>query len=77
VGPEWQLIPIANTALRATPLGLRLTKEAARFSIDAPSMEAAVAMEDRNQVLCCLQGADFPEGVAALLEKRAARHARS
>jgi enoyl-CoA hydratase/carnithine racemase len=65
---------LANEMLRATPLGLRLTKEALRFAVDAPSMEAAVAMEDRNQVLC-LQGPDFAEGVAAFLEKRLPRYA--
>lgn len=38
--------------MAATPLGLRLTKEALTHAIDAPSLEAAVAMEDRNQILC-------------------------
>jgi enoyl-CoA hydratase/carnithine racemase len=65
---------LADDMLRATPLGLRLTKEALRFAIDAPSMEAAVAMEDRNQVLC-LQGPDFAEGVAAFIDKRMPRYA--
>jgi enoyl-CoA hydratase len=55
--------------LATTPLGLRLTKEALNFAIDAPGLEAAVAMEDRNQILCA-QGEDFREGVAAFLEKR-------
>lgn len=55
--------------LRATPLGLRLTKEALNHVIDAQSLEAVVAMEDRNQVLCG-QGEDFREGVSAFLQKR-------
>ncbi|HWA89717.1 MAG TPA: enoyl-CoA hydratase-related protein [Rhizomicrobium sp.] len=55
--------------LHATPLGLRLTKEALNHAIDAQSLEAAVAMEDRNQILCA-QGEDFREGIAAFLEKR-------
>jgi enoyl-CoA hydratase/carnithine racemase len=55
--------------LRATPLGLRLTKDALNFTIDAPSLEAAIAIEDRNQVLCT-QTPDFDEGVRAFLEKR-------
>lgn len=59
--------------LHATPLGLRLTKEALNHAIDAQSLEAAVAMEDRNQILCA-QGEDFREGVAAFLEKRAPRY---
>ncbi|MGD0189636.1 MAG: enoyl-CoA hydratase-related protein [Rhizomicrobium sp.] len=55
--------------LHATPLGLRLTKEALNHAIDAQSLEAAIAMEDRNQILCA-QGEDFLEGVSAFLEKR-------
>ena len=55
--------------LHATPLGLRLTKEALNHAIDAQSLEAAIAMEDRNQILCA-QGEDFREGVAAFFEKR-------
>lgn len=56
--------------LHATPLGLRLTKEALNHAIDAQGLEAAIAMEDRNQILCSLDG-DFAEGVRAFLEKRA------
>ncbi|HTT98089.1 MAG TPA: enoyl-CoA hydratase-related protein [Rhizomicrobium sp.] len=55
--------------LHATPLGLRLTKEALNHAIDAQSLEAAIAMEDRNQILCA-QGEDFREGVTAFFEKR-------
>jgi len=55
--------------LHATPLGLRLTKEALNHAIDAQSLEAAIAMEDRNQILAA-QGENFREGVAAFLEKR-------
>ena len=56
--------------LRATPLGLRLTKEALNSTIDMPGLEAVIALEDRNQILS-LQGEDFREGVRAFLEKRA------
>jgi enoyl-CoA hydratase len=55
--------------LHATPLGLRLTKECLNHAIDAQGLEAAIAMEDRNQILCA-QGEDFQEGVRAFLEKR-------
>jgi enoyl-CoA hydratase/carnithine racemase len=55
--------------MRTTPLGLRLTKEALNHAIDANGLEAAIAMEDRNQILCA-QGEDFGEGVRAFLEKR-------
>lgn len=55
--------------LLTTPLGLRLTKEALNIAIDAGGLEAVIAMEDRNQILCA-QSADFREGVSAFLEKR-------
>ncbi|MCR5880909.1 enoyl-CoA hydratase/isomerase family protein [Phenylobacterium sp. J367] len=55
--------------LHATPLGLRLTKEALNHAIDAGGLEAAIAMEDRNQILASADG-DFGEGVRAFLEKR-------
>ena len=73
---ETEAKALADDMLHATPLGLRLTKEALGFAIDAPSMEAVVAMEDRNQVLC-LQGPDFAEGLAAFLERRMPRYAQS
>jgi enoyl-CoA hydratase len=55
--------------LHATPLGLRLTKEALNHAIDAQGLEAVIAMEDRNQILASSDG-DFQEGVRAFLEKR-------
>lgn len=64
---------LADDMLRNSPLGLRLTKECLKLSIDAPSLETAVAMEDRNQILAAQTG-DFREGVTAFLEKRPARY---
>ncbi len=58
-----------NEMLTTSPLGLRLTKECLNMSVDAPSLEAAVAMEDRNQILCS-QTIDVAEGMRAFLEKR-------
>jgi enoyl-CoA hydratase/carnithine racemase len=60
---------LAGAMLRNSPLGLRLTKECLRVSLDAASLEAVIAMEDRNQVLA-VQTQDFREGVAAFLQKR-------
>ncbi|MDB5584170.1 MAG: enoyl-CoA hydratase [Bradyrhizobium sp.] len=64
---------LADDMLRATPLGLRLTKEALNHAIDAPGLEAVIAMEDRNQVLCARDD-NFKEGIAAFLEKRPPRY---
>jgi enoyl-CoA hydratase len=65
---------MAADMLRNSPIGLRLTKECLKLSIDAPSLEAAVAMEDRNQILAA-QTSDFREGVTAFLQKRPAQFA--
>jgi enoyl-CoA hydratase/carnithine racemase len=45
---------IAKTMLQKNPLGLRTTKEALNISIDAPGLEAALEMEDRNQLMLIL-----------------------
>lgn len=55
--------------LRTSPLGLKLTKDCLNHAVDAGSLEAAIAIEDRNQILC-VQSPNFSEGVAAFLEKR-------
>lgn len=68
-GLESAAQPYVDDLLNATPLGLRLTKECLNMSVDASSLEAAVAMEDRNQILCA-SGSDFHEGVRAFMEKR-------
>lgn len=61
--------PYIEEMLTTSPLGLRLTKECMNMSVDAPSIESAIAMEDRNQILAAQSG-DFREGIAAFLQKR-------
>ena len=68
---------LANTAKRyvadmlaTSPLGLRLTKDGLNFSVDAPSLDAAMALEDRQQALVA-GSADAREAINAFLEKRA------
>jgi enoyl-CoA hydratase/carnithine racemase len=61
--------PYIDAMLAASPMGLRLSKECLNMSVDAGSLEAAIAMEDRNQVLCS-RSEDFNEGIRAFLEKR-------
>jgi enoyl-CoA hydratase len=60
---------LVDDLLATSPLGLRLSKECLNASLDAGSMEAVVAMEDRNQILCA-QTHDFREGIVAFLQKR-------
>lgn len=55
--------------LLTSPMGLRLTKDGLNFSIDAPSLDAAMALEDRQQALVA-GTADAKEAINAFLEKR-------
>jgi len=60
---------IATEILANSPVGVRLTKECLNMSIDAGSLEAVIAMEDRQQILVAQSG-DMREGVSAFLAKR-------
>jgi enoyl-CoA hydratase/carnithine racemase len=55
--------------LTTSPIGLRMTKEGLSLAVDAPSLEAAMAIENRNQLMCA-RTQDFAEGMRAFLEKR-------
>jgi enoyl-CoA hydratase len=73
VVPEDQLAAagraLAEDMLAASPLGLRLTKEGLDLALAAGSLEAAIALEDRAQVLCASAGY-FEEGIAAFRARR-------
>lgn len=60
---------IVEDMLLTAPLGLRLSKDALNRNIDAPGFEAALAIEDRQQVMLS-QTADAREAQRAFLEKR-------
>ncbi len=47
---------IAGKMLMKSPLGLRMTKEVVNQNIGAASLESAIYLEDRNQVLCLSAG---------------------
>ena len=55
--------------LLTSPIGLRMTKEGLAMAIDASSLEAAMAIENRNQLMCA-RTEDFAEGMKAFMEKR-------
>ena len=55
--------------LAASPRGLRMTKEGLSLAVDAPSLEAAMAIENRNQLMTAASP-NFAEGMRAFLEKR-------
>jgi len=44
---------MARTMLSKSPMGLRLTKKVLNQNLDAPSLEAAIELENRNQSMCC------------------------
>jgi len=54
--------------LTTSPLGLRMSKEALNINLDAGGIEAAIALEDRNQILCA-QTEDFREGLKSFLTR--------
>ncbi len=60
---------IIDDMLLTSPMGLRLTKDGLNFSIDAPSLDAAMALEDRQQTLVA-GTRDSREAISAFLEKR-------
>lgn len=63
-------LALAADMLNASPMGLRMTKETLNAEIDAPSLEAALTLEDRQQTIL-LETVDFREAVAAFRDKRA------
>lgn len=60
---------LVDDLLLTAPMGLRLTKEALNVSVDASSLEAVMAMEDRHQALLSMTE-DAVEAGIAFFEKR-------
>ena len=60
---------VARTLLAKSPMGLRFTKEALNLSLTAPSLEAAIEFENRNQSMCC-STPDFFKAVEAFIKRR-------
>lgn len=75
VEPEGLLdecLSLADEMVANSPIGIRLTKQALQTNVDAPSLEAAVAVENRDQVLAS-RTHDHREALAAFREKRSPR----
>ena len=64
---------IAKQILNKSPIGIRLTKDALNINVDASSLEAAIKLENRTQVICS-NSSDILEGIRATLEKREAKY---
>ncbi|MFT4822982.1 MAG: enoyl-CoA hydratase/carnithine racemase [Halioglobus sp.] len=73
VVPDDQLEQVAqgfiDDMLKTSPLGLRLTKDGINLGVDANSLDAAMAVEDRQQTLLSLTE-DAGEAAAAFFSKR-------
>lgn len=63
-------LALAREMLETSPNGLRMSKQALNINIDAPSFEAALALEDRQQVMLTATK-DYEEAITAFVEKRA------
>jgi enoyl-CoA hydratase len=67
-------VELAEAIAANSPFGVRMTKQVLHRNVDAPSLEAAIELENRTQVLAT-RTADLAEAVAAHHEKRPARFA--
>ena len=62
-------LEIAENLLSKSPLGLRMTKQAVNLTLDSPSLETMIQLENRGQVLSG-SSKDFLEAAFAYMEKR-------
>jgi enoyl-CoA hydratase/carnithine racemase len=62
-------IEFAEEMLLKSPLGLRMTKEAINLSLDAPSLETILQLENRTQVVCSTSK-DAINGVSSFFTKK-------
>lgn len=73
VVPADELLPaafaLAEQIAANTPFGVSLTKQVLAANVDAPSLEAALELENRNQVLAT-RTQDMAEALTAFREKR-------
>jgi enoyl-CoA hydratase len=58
-----------------TPFGVAMTKDVVRRNLETSSMQSAIALEARTQLLCGQSG-DFRKAISAFLEKRPADFTR-
>jgi enoyl-CoA hydratase/carnithine racemase len=65
---------LAREMLRATPLGLRKTKETLNLAQRLNELEAIIELEEHTQ-LGCMEDGDFEEAMKAFVEKREPRFA--
>jgi enoyl-CoA hydratase len=64
-------LEIATTICEYSPFGVVMTKEVMWANLDAPSLEAAIHLENRTQILAST-GGEVREAAAAFMERRQA-----
>jgi len=65
-------LELGEQIARNSPFGIRLTKQVLQANVDAPSLEAALELENRNQVLTT-RTEDMREALTAFRERREPR----
>ena len=72
VVPDGEALPaaleLADTLCEYSPFGVTITKEVLWANVDAPSVEAAISLENRNQILATTTG-DVARAVTAFAER--------
>jgi enoyl-CoA hydratase len=64
---------LVHEILRNSPFGVRMTKQVPHRNVDAPSLEAAIDLDNRNQALAT-RTADASQALDAFLARRAPRY---
>jgi len=54
---------------KVSPMGMRMTKEVVHLSLDSPSMDSVIGLENRNQTIM-FKTQDSQEALSAFFEKR-------
>lgn len=62
-------LELAGEMLTKSPLGLRMTKEAINMTLDTPSLETMINLDNRAQTLCTTSK-DFTASMQAFIEKK-------
>jgi enoyl-CoA hydratase len=65
-------LEIADTLCEYSPFGVTITKEVLWANVDAPSIEAAISLENRNQILATTTG-DVARAVTAFAQRSKSR----
>lgn len=62
-------VELAEEMLKKSPLGLRMTKQAINLTLDSPSLDTLIQLENRGQVLSG-SSKDVQEAFSAYMEKK-------